>query len=162
MLQTSGIRIKACGWSSLYGTNSATIVLMMPTLPLPAPDSALTAIAIGTLVEKPQTKLVIMVLVSPSNITGFLPNLSEARPQAMPVKHWENEKTADVIPAHFATSFLGTLKLSIISGRYGKTDVKATGSAKRHIAGLFNQISFEVIDIDPNVLPQRTEFSNLE
>jgi hypothetical protein len=28
---------------------------------------------------------------------------------------------------------------SIISGRYGKTDVNATGSAKRHIAANFGQ-----------------------
>ena len=66
------------------------------------------------------------------------------------MRHCEREKTADVIPAHFATCFLSIPKLSIISGwvlsvsyvkkkiarltRYGKTEVMATGSANLHIA----------------------------
>ena len=44
----------------------------------------------------------------------------------MPVRHWLSEKIPDVIPAHLATLFFGTLKLSIISGRYGNTEVNAT------------------------------------
>jgi hypothetical protein len=41
---------------------------------------------------------------------------------------------ADVIPAHFATSDSWIPKYSIISGRYGKIEVMAIGSATRHIA----------------------------
>jgi hypothetical protein len=40
---------------------------------------------------------------------------------------------AEVRPAHFATSDWGTPTLSIISGRYGRYEVTAMGSAKRHI-----------------------------
>jgi hypothetical protein len=43
---------------------------------------------------------------------------------------------AEVMPAQRAISFSGTPNHSIISGRYGKTEVKAIGSAKRHIAVL--------------------------
>jgi hypothetical protein len=61
--------------------------------------------AMGRLVEKPQMSVVIMVLHSPMRITGFLPNLSEAAPQGMPVQAWQMEKTALVRPAHLAMSF---------------------------------------------------------
>lgn len=57
-----------------------------------------------------------MVSVRPANIVGLRPNLSEARPQMTAVRHWESEKTAEVIPAHLATSFFSMPKLSIISG----------------------------------------------
>jgi hypothetical protein len=53
----------------------------------------------------------------------------------MPVQAWHMEKMADTNPAQRAMSFSGTPKNSIISGRYGFTDVRAMGSAKRHIAG---------------------------
>jgi hypothetical protein len=43
---------------------------------------------------------------------------------------------ADVVPAQNATSASGTLKDSIISGRYGKIEVREIGSANRHIAVL--------------------------
>lgn len=67
-------------------------------------------------------------------IVGFLPNRSDALPHGTAVQLWANEKTADVMPAHLATSFCSTPKLLIISGRYGKTEVKASGSAKRATA----------------------------
>lgn len=93
-----------------------------------------------------------MVHVKPNRIVGFRPKTSEALPQMIAVVHCAREKTADVIPAQLPTFFLGTPKLSIISGchvmsaernrswdiegrtKYGKTDVKATGSANLHIA----------------------------
>ncbi|KAK5634908.1 hypothetical protein RRF57_010621 [Xylaria bambusicola] len=65
---------------------------------------------------------------------GFLPNLSEARPHGTAVRLCATEKTALVAPAHFATSFLSTPKLAIISGRYGYTEVMASGSANRATA----------------------------
>jgi hypothetical protein len=49
-------------------------------------------------------------------IAGFLPILSDARPQGTAVKHCESEKVAAVMPAHLATSFFSTPKFSIISG----------------------------------------------
>jgi hypothetical protein len=76
-----------------------------------------------------------MVLNSPTSITGLRPYLSDAAPQSNPVKAWHIEKIADAAPAQRAMSFSGTPKDSIISGRYGKTEVNAIGSAKRHIAG---------------------------
>jgi hypothetical protein len=73
--------------------------------------------AMARLVEQPQTRKQVMVQSSPIMMTGFLPTLSEARPQGTAVKLWASEKTALVAPAHFATSFFSTPKLAIISGR---------------------------------------------
>jgi len=84
--------------------------------PLHAPAIARTIMAMVSELDMPQSRLVIIVNVRPNIIVGLRPNLSEALPQIMAVKHCANEKTADVIPAHFATSFLRTPKLSIISG----------------------------------------------
>lgn len=70
----------------------------------------------GRFVDKPHIKLNNNVHMSPINMAGFLPNLSEALPQSTAVRHCEREKTADVMPAHLATSLFFTPKLSIISG----------------------------------------------
>ena len=109
--------LNALGCSSFHGTISATIVLMIPTFPFPAPANARIVIAIGTEVENPQTILVIIVFVMPSRMVGFRPSRSDAHPQGIAVTHWQSEKTAAVMPAHFATSAFGTLNDSIISGR---------------------------------------------
>jgi len=84
--------------------------------PLHPPAKARAVIAIGRVVDIPHITLVIMVNVRPIKIVGFLPNLSDARPQTIAVRHCESEKTADVMPAHLGTSFLSMPKLSIISG----------------------------------------------
>lgn len=84
--------------------------------PLQAPENALTVIAIGRDDEKPHASVAIIVQVKPTRMAGFRPKKSEARPQRIAVQHWASEKTADVIPAHFATSAVGIPKLSIISG----------------------------------------------
>lgn len=89
---------------------------MIPTFPFEAPAKDLEAIANHRFREKPKQRLASMVQDMLVRMMGFRPNRSEARPQAMPVRHWLKAKTADVIPAHFATSGLGTLKDSIISG----------------------------------------------
>jgi hypothetical protein len=78
---------------------------------------------------------VIMVAVKPIRIVGFRPNLSEARPHRIAVRHCESEKTADVIPAHFATSFLSTPKLSIISGCSHVSDVIQNRGGVTHEIG---------------------------
>lgn len=67
-------------------------------------------------------------------MAGLRPYRSEKRPHGMPNKAWKSEKQAAQIPAHLPTSFWGMLKLCTISGRYGYSDVEASGSAKRHIA----------------------------
>jgi hypothetical protein len=85
-------------------------------LPLQAPARALERIAIGRVVDIPHNKLENMVQVRPIKIEGLRPNLSDALPQRIAVAHCEREKTADVMPAHFATFFLSIPKLSIISG----------------------------------------------
>ena len=85
-------------------------------MPLKAPAIALAAIAIGRLVDIPHINDESMVQVRPTRIVGFRPNLSDALPQRMAVRHCEREKTADAMPAHFATFFLSIPKLSIISG----------------------------------------------
>ena len=72
--------------------------------------------AIGSEVDMPQNRLDNIVIVKPTRIVGFRPNLSEARPQTTAVVHCESEKAALVIPAHFATFFFSIPKLSIISG----------------------------------------------
>lgn len=90
--------------------------------------------AIFRLVETPQAKKKHMVQNRPVMMIGFLPNLSEARPQGTAVKLCAKEKTALVAPAHLATSFSSTPKLAIISGKYGYTEVMANGSANRATA----------------------------
>jgi hypothetical protein len=112
-----GKRLNALGCRDLCGTSSATVVLRMPTFPLLAPERALATIAHFRLREKPKSKLENIAHVKASRIVGFRPYLSDARPQGMAVRHWLAEKTADVMPAHLATSVRGTLNDSIISGR---------------------------------------------
>jgi hypothetical protein len=108
--------LKALGCSSLCGTISATVVRMMPTLPFPRPAKALATTAHGSDVEKPKRMLVVMVHIKPARMAGLRPNRSDIRPQMTPVRHWLREKTAEVMPAQYATLVLGTSKLSIISG----------------------------------------------
>lgn len=131
---TKGMILNALGCSSFHGHNSATVVLSIPTFPFPKPCSARAAMAMGRLVEKPQISIVIMVLNKPMSMMGFLPKRSDAAPHGIPVKAWLMEKMAEASPAQRAMSFSGTPKDSIISGMYGKTEVRAIGSAKRHIA----------------------------
>jgi hypothetical protein len=90
--------------------------LILVPFPLQAPASALARIAIGKLTDIPHTRLTIMVQNKPNKMVSFRPNLSEALPHMMAVVHCDNEKTADVMPAHLATFFSSTPKLSIISG----------------------------------------------
>jgi hypothetical protein len=73
--------------------------------------------AMGRLVDRPQTRNRIMVVKRPHMIVIFRPNVSDALPQATAVQLWATEKAADVRPAHFATSFCLMPKLRIISGR---------------------------------------------
>ena len=76
-----------------------------------------TVIAIVRLVDRPHTTKQIMVLVRPIRMIGLRPNRSDALPQGTADMLWATEKMLPVKPAHFATSFLGTPKLLIISGR---------------------------------------------
>lgn len=78
---------------------------------------ALTAMAIGRLVDTPQIIKQIMVLASPTKITGLRPNLSDALPHGTAVMLCDKEKTEPVMPAHRATSVFSTPKLCIISGK---------------------------------------------
>lgn len=96
--------------------NTKRTVRIIPTFPFPPPDSALAKIAQGRLWDRPQKRLVNMVIKSPVRMTGLRPNVSLARPQATAVTHCARLKTALVIPAHLATLSLSTPKLSIISG----------------------------------------------
>jgi len=139
--QTRGSVAKAFGCSSLCGTISATVVRKMPTLPFDAPLAALAIRQTVRFFEKPKRTLELMAHVIANSMIGFLPYLSLARPQEMAVKAWLMENTALIIPAHFGTSFLGMLKDSIISGRYGNTPVRATlGEIVRHVksGGMFS------------------------
>lgn len=78
---------------------------------------ARTVMAMGRLVDMPQARKQIMVLMRPIKMMGLRPILSEALPHGTAVMLCETEKMAPVRPAHFATSFLSTPKLLIISGR---------------------------------------------
>jgi hypothetical protein len=92
--------------------------------------------AMGRLVDMPHRRKQHMVLARPTRMTGFRPNLSDALPQATAVILWDTEKMAPVKPAHLAISFFSTPKLAIISGRYGNTEVRASGSANLATAAL--------------------------
>jgi len=116
IVHTKGMIEKARGCNSFSGTISATTVLMIPTLPFDKPCADLATNAHTKDVEKPKSRLDAIVHVNAMRMTGFRPSLSDARPQAIPVNAWDNEKTADVRPAYFATCSVGTLKDCIISG----------------------------------------------
>lgn len=73
--------------------------------------------AMNKLVDEPQMMKQIMVLIKPMMMVGFRPIVSDVQPHGTAVKLWATEKTALVMPAHLATSSLGTPKLLIISGR---------------------------------------------
>lgn len=115
-VHTRGITENALGCSSFQGHSSATVVRSMPTLPLPAPPSARANSAMGRFVEKPHSSEVHIVFMSPSNIIGLRPYLSDAAPHNMPVKACEMEKTDEEKPAQRAMSGTGTPNDSIISG----------------------------------------------
>lgn len=74
-------------------------------------------------------------------MVGFRPIRSESMPQGTAVRLWAMLKTAPVRPAHCATFSRFTPKLRIISGRYGKTDVKARGSANLATATHVDEMS---------------------
>ena len=69
------------------------------------------------LVDEPQKMKQTMVHSRPMMMVGFRPIVSDVQPQGTAVMLWATEKTALVMPAHLATSSLGTPKLWIISGR---------------------------------------------
>ena len=85
MLHTSGMILYARGWSSFWGTSSATAVLIKPTLPLLAPERHRARTAQDNDLEKPQKTAELTIAVIPARITGFLPKRSDARPQNKPV-----------------------------------------------------------------------------
>lgn len=89
----------------------------------------LTAIAIARLDAVPHMMKQIMVETSPIKMVGLRPILSDSRPHGTAKRLCEMEKVEPTRPAHLATFTSGTPKLLIISGRYGKTEVSANGSA---------------------------------
>src|SRR6187402_1119825 len=90
--------------------------------PLQPPARARARIAMGRLVDIPHSIQDIIVNVRPIKTVGLRPNLSEALPHIIAVRHCERENEAEVMPAHFATFFLSTPKLSIISGYFMSAD----------------------------------------
>ena len=70
---TSGMILNALGCSSFHGHISATVVLRIPTFPFPSPCRARAVMAMGKLVEKPNSNMVTMVLNRPSRIVGLRP-----------------------------------------------------------------------------------------
>lgn len=81
MVQTSGMTLKARGWSSFSGTISATMVRMMPTFPFMSPRKARAVINIPRDFEDPNTREKIIVKKSPVRMMGFRPKVSDAAPQ---------------------------------------------------------------------------------
>ncbi len=124
---------------------------MVPTLPLANPPNARERSAQRRVFEKPNSTLEIMVQNKDIRMVSFRPNRSDAWPHQMPVRDCDREKMADVVPAHCAILSVGTLNDSISSGRYGNTEVRATGSANRHIAAsqLSDQMSLEFCHFSP-------------
>lgn len=76
-----------------------------------------TVMAMVRLVDRPHKMKQIMVLVIPRRMIGLRPNRSDALPQGTAAMLCATEKMDPVKPAHFATSFFGTPKFLIISGR---------------------------------------------
>lgn len=89
----------------------------------------LTAIAMARLDAVPHIMKQTMVELSPIRMVGLRPILSDSRPHGTAKALCAIEKVEPTIPAHLATLFSGTPKLLIISGKYGKTEVSAKGSA---------------------------------
>jgi hypothetical protein len=85
--------------------------------------------AAARVVDMPHSMKHIMVVNRPMSMVVFLPMRSDAQPQKMAVELCDMEKVAPIRPAHFAISSFLIPKLWTISGRYGKTDVRARGSA---------------------------------
>ena len=79
--------LKARGCKTFCGTISATVVRIIPTVPLLAPAKALAAIAHARERENPNRSDAHIVQNNPIKMIGFRPNRSEARPQAMAVIH---------------------------------------------------------------------------
>lgn len=86
-------------------------------LPLLAPWTARTEMAMARLVDMPQTMKQVMVHSRPTIRLGFRPHRSATLPQGTAARLWKTEKTADVMPAHLATSFSDTPKSRTICGR---------------------------------------------
>ena len=76
-----------------------------------------------------------MVPRQPESRTGLRPTRSDRLPQNIPVSASASEKADTSIPAKKeASDPLATLKSLTITHEYGKIEVKAIGSATRHIA----------------------------
>ena len=99
MDHTRGMILKARGCRDFSGTISATVVRIIPTVPLLAPARDLAMIAQAKDFENPNKIHAVMVQPNPTSMTGFRPKWSDARPHGMPVRHWLNENTAEVMPA---------------------------------------------------------------
>lgn len=84
--------------------------------------------------EVPHSRKQNMTFTRPINIVGFRPILSDKRPQKIAHILCDTENVEPTKPAHFATLVSGTPKLLIISGRYGNTEVRASGSANLTMA----------------------------
>lgn len=89
----------------------------------------LTVIAIARLDAVPHTIKPIIVEMSPIKMVGLRPILSDSRPHGTAKALCEIEKVEPTIPAYLATLLFAIPKLLIISGKYGKTEVSANGSA---------------------------------
>ena len=74
IVHTNGITLKALGCRTFCGTISATVVRMIPTVPLLMPASALAVIAQASEREKPHNREVHIVQHKPSMIAGLRPN----------------------------------------------------------------------------------------
>ena len=97
--QMSGMTEKARGRSACSGTISATMVRMMPTLPLTSPENIRAKKAIASDVLKPNSSRLVKVVSRPINTTGLRPMRSDMRPHRIPVKHWLSENEAARRPA---------------------------------------------------------------
>lgn len=91
IVHTRGIILNARGCNSRSGTISATAVRMIPTFPFPRPVRARAAIAMGRDLENPNMSVANIVQSKPFRRIGLRPKRSEARPQGMPMIHWQIE-----------------------------------------------------------------------
>ncbi len=78
----------------------------------------------------------------PRSSTGFLPTLSLYEPQNIPLTLSERQKDAIKIPLWKEALLLSPMLNSLtIAQEYGKIEVRAMGSATRHIAAREDLVS---------------------
>ena len=94
------------GAAAIVGAVGAGVAVILAELVATTIVATVIVVAtVGVVAAMDVTNVVIIVLVKPSRMAGFLPYRSENLPQGMPNTACVRLKTAAQMPAHFPTSF---------------------------------------------------------